>query len=265
MNYDKACKILNINKDADLSEIKKKYRIQALRYHPDKCKLANANEIFLEVNEAYNYLMNNKSRPKETRYSNILEEFLKENLEDFEYATIILKIINKSFIPYFIDNCDVNNLTKIYEFVKEYKDLFDIDESIIKLIKKKVNMVTIILNPDIDDLLDSNVFILNYKGSKLSVPLWHNEIYYDIKDEFILVKCIPELSSNIIIDLSNNIHILMDKETEKNDIILGKKMYNLDNLVLNKDNKLILHRKGIKCIEEDLFRDNKMDIIIHFN
>ena len=73
MNYDKACRILNINKDADVNIIKKKYRIQALRYHPDKCKLDNANEIFLEVNEAYNYLINNKSRSKETRYSNILE------------------------------------------------------------------------------------------------------------------------------------------------------------------------------------------------
>ena len=144
MNYDKACRILNINKDADVNIIKKKYRIQALRYHPDKCKLYNANELFLEVNEAYNYLMNNKSNPKETRYSNILEEFLKENLEDFEYTTIILKIINKSFIPYLIDNCDINNLTKIYEFIKEYKELFNIDESIIKVIEKKVNMVTII-------------------------------------------------------------------------------------------------------------------------
>ena len=57
----------------------------------------------------------------------------------------------------------------------------------------------------------------------------------------------------------------MDKQIGNNNIILGKKKYNLDNLVLNKENKLILHRKGIKCIEEDLFRDNKMDIIIHFN
>ena len=265
MNYDKACKILDLNRNADINEIKKKYRIQALKYHPDKCKLVNANELFLEVNEAYNYLINNKDNSKETRYSNILEEFLKENLEDFEYVTIIFKIINKSFIPYFIENCDINSLAKIYEFIKEYKELFDIDEEIIKLIKKKVNMVTIILNPDIDDLLDSNVFILNYKGNKLSVPLWHNETYYDLKDELILVKCIPELSGNIIIDLSNNIHVMIDKETKKNDIILGKKTYNFDNLVLNKDDKLILHRKGIKCIEEDLFRDNKMDIIIHFN
>ena len=35
--------------------------------------------------------------------------------------------------------------------------------------------------------------------------------------------------------------------------------------ILDNDNKLILHRKGVKCIEEDIFRDNKMDIIIHFN
>ena len=40
--------------------------------------------------------MNNKSRPKETRYSNILEEFLKENLEkDFKND------IEKSFLKIF--------------------------------------------------------------------------------------------------------------------------------------------------------------------
>ena len=265
MNYDKACKILNINKDANIDEIKKGYRIQALRYHPDKCNLINTNELFAEVNEAYNYLINNKSKTKDIRYSNILEEFLKENLEDFEYVTIIVKIINKSFIPYLIENCEISNLTKIYEFVKEYQELFDIDESIIKLIEKKINIVTIILNPDIDDLLDSNVFILNYKGTNLSIPLWHNEIYYEVNNEQILIKCIPELSDNIIIDLCNNLHIMVDKESNINNIILGKKKYNLDNLVIDNDDKLILHRKGVKCIEEDIFRDNKMDIIIHFN
>ena len=61
MNYEKACNILKIDtkKSLDVNEVKKKYRIQALKYHPDKCKLENATELFLEVNEAYNYLVNN--------------------------------------------------------------------------------------------------------------------------------------------------------------------------------------------------------------
>ena len=30
------------------------------------------------------------------------------------------------------------------------------------------------------------------------------------------------------------------------------------------NNKLVLYKKGINSIDEDIFRDNKMDIIVHF-
>ena len=264
MNYDKACNILKIDtkKPLDVNEVKKKYRIQALKYHPDKCRLENATELFLEVNEAYNYLVNNNK--SDTKYTSILEEFLREHLDDFEYAPIILKILNKSFIPYIIENCEPENLKKIYEFLKEYKELFDIEDSIFRSFEKKINMVTIVINPSIDDILESNVFLLNYKGDTLTVPLWHNELYYDIKktDEILLVKCIPELSGNIIIDSSNNMHIYFDKEI-KNELILGKKCFNLEEADME-NNKLVLYKKGINSIDEDIFRDNKMDIIVHF-
>jgi hypothetical protein len=39
-----------------LAKIREQYKICALKYHPDKCKLYNANERFREVHEAYEYL-----------------------------------------------------------------------------------------------------------------------------------------------------------------------------------------------------------------
>ena len=102
---------------------------------------------------------------------------IREHLDDFEYAPIILKILNKSFIPYIIENCEPENLKKIYEFLKEYKELFDIEDSILRSFEKKINMVTILINPSIYDILESNVFLLTYKGYTLTVPMLHTELY----------------------------------------------------------------------------------------
>lgn len=55
--------VLNINKDASVLEIKKAYRILAVKYHPDK-NHGNKESIskFIEIKEAYDTLINPKSR-----------------------------------------------------------------------------------------------------------------------------------------------------------------------------------------------------------
>ena len=61
MNYEKACNILKIDtkKSLDVNEVKKKYRIQALKYHPDKCKDKKVGEKkFKEIFEAYETIKN---------------------------------------------------------------------------------------------------------------------------------------------------------------------------------------------------------------
>ena len=52
-------KILEINENANLQEIRNAYKKMAMKYHPDKNDDENANEKFNEVNKAYNYLINN--------------------------------------------------------------------------------------------------------------------------------------------------------------------------------------------------------------
>jgi DnaJ-class molecular chaperone len=55
-------KILNIQKTTSNEDIKKAYRQAALFWHPDKNKSANAHEMFIEVNEAYNILIDSEKR-----------------------------------------------------------------------------------------------------------------------------------------------------------------------------------------------------------
>ena len=54
--------ILGISKNASQDEIKKAYRKQALEWHPDRNKSAQAAEKFKEVNEAYEVLSNSQKK-----------------------------------------------------------------------------------------------------------------------------------------------------------------------------------------------------------
>ncbi|CAH8669386.1 unnamed protein product [Schistosoma rodhaini] len=67
-------KILGISKGANDDELKKAYRKQALKYHPDKNKSPNAEEKFKEIAEAYDVLSDPKKRGIYDKYG---EEGLK--------------------------------------------------------------------------------------------------------------------------------------------------------------------------------------------
>ncbi len=56
-------RILGLPENADLEQIKRAYRIKAKLYHPDISKVPNAHEKFIEVNEAYEFLINLKAQP----------------------------------------------------------------------------------------------------------------------------------------------------------------------------------------------------------
>lgn len=57
-----AYKVLEVERDADARAIKKAYRRAALRNHPDVSKAADAKERFMEIQEAYAILSDEKKR-----------------------------------------------------------------------------------------------------------------------------------------------------------------------------------------------------------
>ena len=88
--------ILNLQEGASKAEIKKSYRKLVKKYHPDVSTDPNCHEKYLEVNEAYEALLESKlkikRKPSTTRaqkWQNYKEENRKKVLEDSEMQEYI--------------------------------------------------------------------------------------------------------------------------------------------------------------------------------
>lgn len=84
MGKDYYC-ILGIEKGASDEDIKKAYRKQALKFHPDKNKSPQAEEKFKEVAEAYEVLSDPKKREIYDQYG-----------EEGKYSVYILQSLQLS-------------------------------------------------------------------------------------------------------------------------------------------------------------------------
>ena len=125
MNY---YKILEVEENADFSEIKKKYRKLAMKYHPDKNPGDDvAVKRFREIMQAYEVLGDEKKKKEydyKRKFKNKSENKKNENLK------------NKN-------NFSDNNFSFGKEFFKsasEMKEMFESNFNLNKMGKKKVEM-----------------------------------------------------------------------------------------------------------------------------
>ena len=121
-------RILEIKEDADFSEIKKKYRKLAIKYHPDKNPGDDeAVKKFREITEAYEILGDEKKRKeydRKRKFKNGQENKKNENLKNR-------------------NNFSDNNFSFGKEFFKsasEMKEMFENSFNLNKMGKKKAEM-----------------------------------------------------------------------------------------------------------------------------
>lgn len=281
MNYEMACKILEID-DLTIEILKKQYRFNALKYHPDKNSAPDAASKFQEIQSAYEYLSNyleyenseseddedkEFSKSDKNSYKNILFSFL-NNIIINEKGDSILKLILHRISNSceqkaleILEKVDKNITIKIYEVMKRNREVFHFSsefyDKLELLFKEKVkDDEYIILNPAIDDLFENNLYKLKINDATYLVPLWHHELVYDNSGSDIYVKCQPNLPENVSIDNKNNLIVNVNYSmssvwAEKTiEIQIGKRAFSVsaDKLMMCEHQKFVLEKQGISRI-----------------
>ena len=286
MDLERACNILNITKPISLSDIKKKYYRAALSCHPDRNSDANSTAAFQELSDAYNFLCmhleveEEEIIEEECSYSSIIERFIKLMIGTNQDQETISNIINgcKNLSIKAFENIDKNTALKIFGYIELFAESLKIDKDTINTVKdiiknKMKNDKLYILNPSLDNLLDGDIYILNYEEDTYYIPMWHDEITYDLSENSLIIKCIPDLPKHMYIDEKNSLHIniitsisnLLDHKELS--VQVGRKVFNIltAELKIMKFQTYKLINVGIPLLNtSEIFTyDKKGDIVFH--
>lgn len=304
MDYKQAFKILEIDvsktnyNDITIELVKKKYHKLALQNHPDKNgNTPESNEKFKQINEAYDYLkneikninpveLNEENNETSSLYYDILQLFMKGIL-DGKYNDLFLNIVQdivigcKKISLKLFDDLDKENSINIYIFLSKYKNILHLSQDTLDeireiVIQKYDNVEIYKLNPNINDLLNNNVYKLYVNDELFLVPLWYNELYFDSSENEIIVLCDPELPENIKIDDDNNIYVekLINLKTDIPNLILnnscitvmiGDKSFDIlvSELYMKREQYYRIKNQGLTKVNEDIYNvSEKADIII---
>jgi curved DNA-binding protein CbpA len=233
--FENPYKILNINDDSTIDEVKKAYRKIALKSHPDK--LNNIKDIeeknkkikeFTEATNAYNQILNNEDFNININYNNWEETFdLIINSQLFkDFLNVMTKnnnIITHSF------NLDITysdyyskNKKKIRIFLKDF------DEPIFIDLDCKQYPQIIITHYDENDIEHEIIFNLSIVNN--------NKNYYHIKNNDESIDIIHDMLITTVEYITGNIreHVFLNKEILLIKIEPFAKNYIINDLGINK-------------------------------
>lgn len=299
MDFQTAIKTLELNVGFSLVDVKRNYYKLSLKWHPDKNTSINSTKKFQEIAEAYEFLkiyldLENSNETNETNkddFLNMCNHFLSSLIETTKTMTgnkitneqimNILKQLTtkceKVSIKLF-EGIDKESSILLFNYLVSYADILKISQETLNEIKnvielKMKNDNIIILNPNIENLLNDEVYVLTFEDKTYYIPLWHNELIYDTTKGKLIVKIEPELPPHLEIDDNNN--IIVNLTTKINSLLvneklifkLGEKVFQMtsENLRIKKKQQFFLKNKGLTRINySELYNiKKKADIIVN--
>ena len=105
----------------------------------------------------------------------------------------------------FLDKLNIDELEKIYKVISEYSSENNINIiSYIKnyLLDRLESYNIYILNANISNLLNSDIYKLTIDDTMIYIPLWHNELDFNKN----IIKIQHKLEDNLVIDNNSNIN-----------------------------------------------------------
>lgn len=216
----KSREVLNLKYNYTLEDLKKNYRLLALKHHPDK----NANseescEIFKEVNSAYLYLMNfdisheshtshmfkegdnhdtGDDKGDSDSYMSIFRIFIQSLLQKMtaisqENTSMTINTLIKIIVEdcqelsiKMFEDLDKESAYNIYEIITTYHKAFHISvekmELFEKIMRNKMALDNmVVISVSLEDLMgENNIYVLEHDEKKFYIPLWHTELYYKL-------------------------------------------------------------------------------------
>ena len=299
MDFQTAINTLELPAGFSLVDVKRNYYKLSLKWHPDKNTSINSTKKFQEIAEAYEFLKiyldlengNETNETNENDFLNMCNHFLSSLIETTKTMTgnritneqimNILKQLTtkceKVSIKLF-EGIDKESSILLFNYLVSYADILSISQETLNEIKnvielKMKNDNIIILNPNIENLLNDEVYVLTFEDKTYYIPLWHNELIYDTTKGKLIVKIEPELPPHLEIDDNNN--IIVNLTTKINSLLvneklifkLGEKVFQMtsENLRIKKKQQFFLKNKGLTRINySELYNiKKKADIIVN--
>ena len=223
MDIQRARNILNLKYNYTQDELKKNYRILALKHHPDKNENSDEScKIFQDINAAYLYLTNYGISPASPEhrdfpddentgspypaesYIAIFKVFIQSLLQKMtsslskDNASITINTLMKIIVEdchelslKMFEDLDKETAYNIYEIITTYHKEFHISADKLALFeqimsKKMAQDNLVVISVSLDELFsDNNIYVLEHDDKKYYIPLWHTELYYKIGESSI--------------------------------------------------------------------------------
>jgi hypothetical protein len=308
MDFKHAIKTLELNSPFSLNELKKNYYRLSLKWHPDKNKSIEATNKFQDIQNAYEYL-NEYIRIKNETDNDFISLNTNVDSDDDKnddndkkdffslFGTFVKTIsgntINKTMLKNILknitENCgkisikifeglDKDTSIKLYDYLHQYADILHINQETLDeikvIIKEKFKHDNIIvLHPKLNNLINDELYKLEFDDKTYCIPLWHDEIIYDLSCSQLIVKILPVLDDHITIDSNNNVIVNLSTKirglitSEKISFKLCDRFFDIpcDELKIKKNQKHIFKKKGIPVINQnDIYNiSERSNIVVH--